>query len=259
MTAVAGPGIFDTAWQGWRYAFAAFWRMPVALGIAMALMFALNIATLPLMPAPKSDPALFDSLLGAMVGIVQGLLLTPVAIAVHRFVLLGELSPNYAFAPSQPRFMRFFAFTVIYQFLVTVPASLMQISGAFGGWIAGVGGFVFFALFVAAIILSLRLLILFPAIAVDARGADWRNALLDSKGHALRILAVVVLVALPMLLVVVPLYFALAWPGGPGTAGGIALSAIQAVASVLSVAAFAAAASRLFAAISDRLNEAAGS
>lgn len=254
MTAHAKPAIFETAWQAWRYAFAAFSRMPLVLGVAMLALLALNAATLPLMPPPKQEPVLFDHLLGVVVGVVQGFVLTPVAIATHRFVLLGELAPNYTLAPSQPRFMRFFIFTLVYQFLMGAPATLMQMSSSAGGWIAGVGGFVFFVLFIAAAIMSLRLLILFPAIAVDARGADWRNALLDSKGHSWRIFAIVVLTTLPMLAVVLPLYFALAWPDGPGTTGGLALSLIQAIASVLSVAAFAAVASRLFAAFSERLN-----
>ena len=80
--------------------------------------------------------------------------------------------------------------------------------------------FIFFVLLVIATIASLRLLIVFPAIAVDARGADWRNAMADTKGHTWRVFFTVLATTLPALVITVPLYFMLAWPQRPGFAGG---------------------------------------
>lgn len=249
------PRITETAMLGWRDAFAAFFRMPLVFGTAILAVLLLNVVTLPLMPPPKQDPGLADHAIGGIVAVVQGFLMTPVAIAVHRFVLLDELTPNYALRPTQLRFMRFFAFTVVFQLLMTVPAIVMSATGKAGGWVAGIGGFVGFVLFVAAVILSLRLLILFPAIAVDTPGARWNNALLDSKGTAWRTFSIALLCSLPMIAAMLPLYYLLAWPDGPGMAGGIALSLAQAAIGVFGIAAFAAIASHLFAAYSDRLNE----
>lgn len=252
--AASDPPIFDTVLQGWRYAFAALSRMPGVLGVAMLVLLALNVATIPLLPGPQEEPSPGTQIIGFLIGIVQGFLLTPVAIAMHRFVLLGEVAPRYALNPSEPRFMRFFTFTVVYQLLMGVPSSLMSIAGKTQTVAGGVLAFLFFVLLIVAIIVSLRLLILFPAIAVDAPGATWRNAMADTKGHTWRVFFIVLLTSIPMLALAVPLYFLLGWPDGPSFTGGIVLSAVQSVAGVLGLCAFAAVASRLFAALSNRLN-----
>jgi hypothetical protein len=255
MAASENPPIIDSAVQGWRYAFAALSRMPGVLGVGILVTLALNVATLPLMPSgPKEDTNLVLQLAGLLIGLVQGFLLTPVAIAVHRFVLLGEVAPRYALTPSEQRFMRFFIFTVVYQLLVGVPGSLMSMTGKAATGLGSVLAFIFFILFIVALIASIRMLILFPAIAVDARGADWRNAMADTKGHSWRVFFISLATSLPMLALVVPLYFMLGGTDGPGFAGGLVLSAVQAVVGVLALAAYAAVASRLFAAFSNRLN-----
>ena len=149
--------------------------------------------------------------------------------------------------------MRFFTFTVVYQLLVSVPGTL-SLAGKSGTGLGVALALVFFVLFIVAVIASLRLLILFPAIAVDARGADWRNAMTDTKGHTWRVFFIAILATLPSLIVLLPLYFTLTWPDGPGLAGGIVLSATQAIVSVLTICALAAVASRLFAAFANKLN-----
>ncbi len=253
MATSENPPIFELAIEGWRYAFAALSRMPSILGIAMAIVFGLSIVTLPLLPGPDEQPSLFFHLFGFLISIVQAYFLTPVAIAVHRFVLLGELTERYAPNPSDPRFMRFFAFSVVYQLLTGVPSFLMSLTGKTETGVGLVLAFIFFVLLVIALIASLRLLILFPAIAVDARGADWRNAMADTKGHTWRVFFIMLVTSLPALIISVPLYFTLAWPR-PELVGGIVLGVFQAVIGVLLLAACAAVASRLFAAFANKLN-----
>jgi hypothetical protein len=248
------PAIIGLAIDGWRYALAMLSRMPGLLGVATLFMFALNIVTLPLLPAPQDEPTLGMQIVSFLTNIVSGFLLTPVAIATHRFVLLGEISRHYALNPSESRFMRFFTFTVVYQLLMSVPGTLMSLAGKSGTGLGLALALVFFALFIVAVIASVRLLILFPAIAVDAPGADWRNAMADTKGHSWRVFFIMILATLPSLMVVMPLYFTLAWPDGPGLVSGIFLSAAQAAVSVLTICALAAVASKLFAAFANRLN-----
>ena len=254
MAAGEHPPIIGLAMEGWRYAFAALSRMPGLLGVATLFMFALNIVTLPLLPAPQAEPTLGMQVVSFLTSIASGFILTPVAIAMHRFVLLGEVAQRYSLNPSEPRFMRFFTFTVVYQLLVSVPGTLMSLAGKSGTGLGVALALVFFVLFIVAVIASLRLLILFPAIAVDARGADWRNAMTDTKGHTWRVFFIAILATLPSLIVLLPLYFTLTWPDGPGLAGGIVLSATQAIVSVLTICALAAVASRLFAAFANKLN-----
>ena len=247
------PAIIGSPIEGWRYAFAALSRMPGVLGVAMGIMLALNIVTLPLLPAPQAEPTLGMQVVSFLTSIASGFILTPVAIAMHRFVLLGEVAQRYSLNPSEPRFMRFFTFTVVYQLLVSVPGTL-SLAGKSGTGLGVALALVFFVLFIVAVIASLRLLILFPAIAVDARGADWRNAMTDTKGHTWRVFFIAILATLPSLIVLLPLYFTLTWPDGPGLAGGIVLSATQAIVSVLTICALAAVASRLFASFANKLN-----
>ncbi len=257
MASEQNPPVFGTAVEAWRYAFAGFSRMPILFGSAMLAVFVLNAATLPLAPAPNEEPTVGIQLLGLVVTVVQGFLLAPVAIAMHRLVLLGELTAGYRPDPSDRRFMTFFVFSAVFQLMMDVPATLMALAGKGGGALGGIMMFVFFVVMIAAVIVALRVLILFPAIAVDAPGAQWRNAYFDTKGHTWRVLGIVVLAALPALMVAMPLFFLIGWPDGPGVGGGTLLAIVQSIVSVLMIAALAAAASRLFMAYSDRLNSGA--
>jgi len=119
-------------------------------------------------------------------------LLMPFVIAIHRFVLLEETTPHYTIDAHSPRLMRFFGSWVVLSVVAAVPLMWLLVMaqslrlpetwimiGAFIG-IAGV-----------AIMLCLRLIILFPAIAVDAPGANWSNAYRDTRGHGWGIFLVV--------------------------------------------------------------------
>jgi hypothetical protein len=110
------------------------------------------------------------------------------------------------------------------------------------------------ALMITGVIVCLRLLILFPAIAVDADGASWRNAIADTKGHTWRLFFIMLLTAIPAYVLFGTVPFLPGWPYGPNAIGQIALSAAQAAVRVLMVCALAAVASRLFAAFANKLN-----
>src|SRR5262249_44949505 len=45
-------------------------------------------------------------------GVVRAFLLTPYAIAVHRFIILGEKTTSYRIAPAEPRFRHFFSWSL---------------------------------------------------------------------------------------------------------------------------------------------------
>ena len=139
-------------------------------------------------------------------GAARGFLLTPFLIAVHRFIILDEVTPRYILAPQEKRFLRFFAWTLapalvlaagsFIQYLLTaaeLPARVVSLG-------AGVA-------LIVGVFVILRLMILFPAIAVDAPGASARNAFADSKGFFwdmffICLVAMLPLVALVMLMVV---------------------------------------------------------
>ena len=139
-------------------------------------------------------------------GAARGFLLTPFLIAVHRYIILDEVTPRYILAPLAPRFLRFFGWTLA-PALILLAGSLIQILLAAAGLPAravSLGGGV---ALIAGVFVIVRLMILFPAIAVDAPGASARNAFADSKGFFwdmffIGLVAMLPLVVLTMLLVV---------------------------------------------------------
>jgi hypothetical protein len=239
------PSVFGSAVAAWRDAFAAISKMPVVLGTAFAMMLAIAAANHVLRASGFGG-----MLLVIVVDAAQALLLTPAAIAVHRFVVLGERAGVYRIEPANRRFRRFFLFAFIVKMMLSAAVAAILIMSLFSHIAAGLVGYVLFAV---VAFLTLRTLILFPAIAVDARGAEWVNAIGDSKGHTWRIFFTVLLVSIP---VIVISGSAPMWLGGvaKATASSLAIMLlIQAASNVLGVIACAALASRLFMAFGDRL------
>jgi hypothetical protein len=237
----------------WRDAFAAAHQMPVVLGIAMLAVLALSVLSIPIIPRKIDAPTgLGVEILSFVVGLVQGFLLTPAAIAVHRFVLLGERETSYRLEPGNPRFRRFFFFTVVLQIFIAIPSALVAVLPIRSGSTAS--GVILVVFGLIAVIMMLRTLILFPAIAADAPGADLSNAVRDSKGHSWRILFIVIAVAIPIIAVYMPMFYWLWWPEGPSLGGTAVLVVVEAAEAVIGTAAYAAVASRLFMALADRLS-----
>jgi hypothetical protein len=259
--AAAKPAIIGSAVTAWRDASAAIGSMPNLMGVAFAILLAANAAGALITPSTDAAQAAHFSLglqmIGFGLGVVQSFLLAPVAIAVHRFVLLGEVTSGYTLNPSDQRFLRFFGFAVLLSALWTVPSAIMSLvfrNPDWGGMATAVSGLIFFIVFIVICIVSLRSVILFPAIALDAPGAQWRNALADSKGHSWRLLFILICTAVPAILVALPVYWLLLLrPQGLTLGSGAVYVAIQAIVQLPTLAAFAAAASRLFAVFAGRL------
>jgi hypothetical protein len=191
---------------------------------------------------------------------VQASLLTPYMIAVHRFIILGEVTQRYQLAPRAPRFQLFFLWSLALSLGYWVPSfALAALPGVMPYVaLAGVGLFV---IAVAAVIISFRLMILFPALAVDAPGATWDNALADSKGQVWRMLFITLLSGLPagIALIVVLAMAASVGLIGEGTPGatGVLLSALlEGAVSTLGLTLAVAIASRLYEQLGDRVNRA---
>ena len=181
--------IIETAVQAWRDAAMAREKMPTLFWIAIAILFALDILQLLLGGWGGS------SFIGSVIfAVAQALALTPLAIAVHRFILLDEVRDRYDFAPSDPRFQKFFLFTIALEALGALPRI---IGFLFAIVVPVLSPIIVLALAIGAAIIGVRMAILFPSIAIDAPGADWRNAMADAKGHSWRIFLVLLCAALP--------------------------------------------------------------
>jgi hypothetical protein len=136
--------------------------------------------------------------------VIQALVLMPLAIAVHRFVLLGEVFNARLLLSNIRRYKRFAIYASLLAFILTIPRVQLILEAAMSfdrdeplpsafapiRFAANVLVYAFFAATMA----------LFPAIAVDAEGAGLRNALEESKYDLLRILAAAALGLLPVVI-----------------------------------------------------------
>jgi membrane-anchored glycerophosphoryl diester phosphodiesterase (GDPDase) len=215
-----------------------------------------NLASLFFLPAhsPVGFFSLGDLVLFAA-GVVQSFVLTPFLIAVHRFILLRQVTGQYALAPQEPRFLRFFGWSFAVTSLALIPAALLSWLGVLGSpdWLTVI---LIFAILALCFFVTFRLTILFPAIAIDAHGATAANAYADSKGNVWRIFFIFLLAILPLMLLAFGLsFFGLISTSKDINSLTIAGQIFTAIIGVPAYALFVAVASRLFQALGDRLNK----
>jgi len=252
------PPIVKTAVIAWGDAFRAIGAMPAVAGIALVLVLVTSFASRAIIPNPYAlvgSPWLPVVTIGS--SIVQAVLLAPLAIAVHRFVLLGETTNRYPLDPGSSRYVRFVGFAILVKILLLMPSTIQNLipgAEANPALAAGLG-----IVGIALIIIAVRRAILFPAIAIDAFGATWSKARLDTKGSSWRVAFIFLLTALPVLLISGPLYWLLLTPQvQPSTGSWLFFSVIGAVVGVPALCAFAAAASHIFRARADVMTRSSG-
>jgi hypothetical protein len=190
-------------------------------------------------------------------------LLTPFLLAVHRLVLLGEEETRYDFKPSSPRFQLFFGWLAVTVVLMSFPSTLGTLAEAknpvyyFDRPPLDLYSPIVAAARIVAWLMVLQLLVLFPAVAVDAPGAGWQNAIRDTRNHIWFALAVTILPFIPIGLLglaVISLLQAWVW-ATPRTLTGVVASLLWLGTMALVASTLAAViASRLYQVIGDRLN-----
>jgi hypothetical protein len=129
---------------------------------------------------------------------VWALLLAPIIVAIHRFVILNEVTRAYTLPVDAPAFRVFFAWLFALSILAGLPFDFLGLMQALG--LSSTASALGLAIvLVAAIAVLLRLTILLPAIAVEALDAGPSQAMADTKGYALRMFAIFALALLPWL------------------------------------------------------------
>ena len=98
---------------GWRDALRAITQMPSVAGPAFLITLMPQAAH----QLSRGHSFAIDVAISLVVGIVQSLVLTPLAIAVHRYVLLDEVTQHYALNLTDQRFQRFFGIVIAIQAL----------------------------------------------------------------------------------------------------------------------------------------------
>jgi hypothetical protein len=144
--------------------------------------------------------------------VIQALILMPLAIAVHRFVLLGEVFTTRPLQINVERYKRFAIYASLLALILSIP-TLEKILEAVMSYnrdepLPSVFAPIRFALTVLAWAFFAATMALFPAIAVDAEGTGFRNALNASRYDLLRILAAAALGLVPIVTFQFALQFA---------------------------------------------------
>ncbi len=249
------PPVVATAVTAWGDAFNVIGAMPGVIAVAFAIMIGISLVSLAILPdayAVAASP--WAAVISIVFSIIEALLLAPLAIVVHRYVLLGEATARYPLDPSSTRYMRFVSFAILVKLLGVIPGVVdgfapnrQQYPG-----LAMAFGVAILVLFVVVTVIVIRRAILFPAIAIDAPGASWSNARRDTKGVSWRVAFIFVCAALPAMIVGIPLWYLL-YKGGFSVGSGLMFAVISAVVEIPTLCAFAAAASRVYRLRADNL------
>ena len=226
--------------------------LPRVWAVALAINVGLSIPGLLMDGNARNGVGVW--IVSTLTGVASAFFLTPYLIAVHRLIILDEIAPSYILRPGEPRFRKFFLWSLILWAGVAAPAALLlllPVRFIFALTGANVGLGVTFVATVTIIFTGFwataRLSILFPAIAVDAAGASWRNVMADTRGYAWRIFLIFVLTSLPFVPVLIGIGLAL----GRGTVAG---AVIGGAVGIVSTTLYVVVASRLYQLLGDHVN-----
>ncbi len=200
------PTLMAAYRDGWRLLFPL--RTIIISGLLILL--AISVAA-ELVPHRLWDQQLSGEALGLLQDAVWAFLLTPIVIAIYRFVILGEVTPNYGLDIGEPAFRLMFIWLFGLRVFSELPYTLLGALQALGFSPQATAIPFAIALIVATAVL-LRLTILYPALAVEAPGATAPHAFADSKGQGLRIFAILLLALVPWIVAVITIVILL----GPG-------------------------------------------
>ena len=107
------PSVIRWAVTAWRDTAAAIQQIPVVLAVGALIVILVHVSAETLVLPNRAGTGSGRDLLVSILDLIEAFLLVPVAIAVHRFILLGERTAGYRLNPAEPRFRRFFLFTVV--------------------------------------------------------------------------------------------------------------------------------------------------
>jgi len=196
-------------WRLVALSYSDVWRalraMPLLFSCAILIFLAARVAE-QLLPMRAWNGPVFGTLADVLENAVQYFCVAPVMIAIHRFVVRGDVTRSYVVDLADRAFLTFFAWTMAVSVLFSLVFALSEAlitygrTGAISPFAALIPSLISV---VAAIWLALRLIVLFPAIAVRAPGAKATNAFADTKGFGLRLIAIFLLAFIPLVAVAV--------------------------------------------------------
>jgi hypothetical protein len=201
-------GIGTFVWLSWYSAYATARKMPFVF-IACAVLLALctygidsagtQILSAGLLRSDYHAPTVAMALSGKIALIfADSILLAPVAVAVHRNVILNDV-PKQARDVLHRRVLLF----ACWLFGLQLFSSADELAALVFGTIDN--RFLIVVYYVVVFVVSLRCALIFPAVAVEAPSDNWRERFKESwsqtRGHFWRLFFVTVLTAFPLVLI----------------------------------------------------------
>ena len=175
MTGATLP-VFRTAFVSWRDGLAALRNMPaIAAIVFVAIAVDTTTDEVSRFETAPETTVLLQFARFAVSLFILSVALAPAAIAINRYVLLGETARSYALDISSRRLRRFCGYSALINVLILSPLMVAEVP-----WDVYVASAVI-VLTLVAIAVVVATWILFPAIAVDAPGANLRNAVRDTR------------------------------------------------------------------------------
>jgi hypothetical protein len=252
--------ILETILKAWADGFRAIRDMPVVAACALVLLAAIAtgafFAAGAILLSPgrsvqqwAASPAWF--VFGVFNGSARIVLLAPLAIAVHRYIICGERARRYPLNPLRPSYLRYvgtaLAIFVVFRLpemigLVLRPArEILVFDLPFT--------VLMLAMMVTVAVVVLGKIALFPAIAVNAPNASWRAMPQADAGNAMRIIVILIAIVGPGQLAGWLAYNYVPAPHWPGGAGQLVPSLAMVLLDVPVLCALAAAMSRIYLAV----------
>jgi len=215
----ARPSGWQIASRAWRSVFQAMGRMPVLFASAFVLFLLLQVWALVLInhTVMQSLPVWFFFAGVFVQNILSSLLTAPVAVAVHRWVLLNDIQPGGL--SWKPSYTRLFFLWALVLHLVYVVMSLPTIiftaemvrSGVVGARPAP-GVLLNLLPILAVMIVSIYLALVFPDVAIGEPSASWiaraKVSMARVRGNFWLLVRAAILAFLPLIVIQIIMAFA---------------------------------------------------
>jgi hypothetical protein len=181
--------------DSWRDSLRAIEDVGVLIAVVATILLGLNYVGAP--NELDSSSAAYPMLWALSLFLGQALVLSGLAISVHRTLLLGKT--DVRLLADYRQYLRFYGYVVFFLGLCQVPLVLLDfdLSNQTVTWRTGIA----ILLSIGTLALLARMLIFFPALAIHAPGARIGKAFRDSQGHGRRILLILICTLMPLVAV----------------------------------------------------------
>jgi hypothetical protein len=208
----ARPSGWQIASRAWRSVFQAMGRMPVLFGSAFILFLLLQVLGLAMVNHAVMQPLPVWSFYAGVVvqNLVSALVTAPVAVAVHRWVLLNDIQPGgLSWKPPYTRlfFLWALALHLIYvvMTLPTLRFTAEMVRSGITGTRPGPGIFLNILPVPIVMIVSIYLALVFPDVAIGEPSASWmtraKASMARMRGNFWLLVRAAILAFLPVIVI----------------------------------------------------------